>query len=69
MVASWQSIFAMPQLLIVMIFLIPIAAIGFHYWYKTRKAESENELKQSMVQRGMSADEIERVMATRTHHS
>jgi hypothetical protein len=35
------------------------------YWYKTRKASLEAELKRDMVARGMSADEICRVIESR----
>jgi hypothetical protein len=35
--------------------VIPFVA---HYWYKTRRAEMELSLKQAMVERGMSAEEI-----------
>ncbi len=34
-----------------------------HYWYKVRQAEIDASLKHDMLQRGMSADEIERVLA------
>ena len=43
--------------------MIPIAAIVGGYWHKIEKTRSDNELKRSMVERGMSADEIERVLA------
>jgi hypothetical protein len=33
-----------------------------HYWYKARKAELETSLKQDMLQRGMSAAEIQQVL-------
>lgn len=39
---------------------IPVVA---SYWYKTVVRTSENDLKRSMVERGMSAEEIERVIA------
>ncbi len=42
---------------------IPLAAILGAYWYKLNRARSDNELKQAMVERGMSAADIERVMA------
>jgi hypothetical protein len=42
---------------------IPLAAILGWYWLKMHQTRSEHALKQSMVERGMSADEIERVMA------
>ncbi len=49
-------------LAIVMLFGIPIVAILCGTWLKIAKTTSDNELKRTMVERGMSADEIERVM-------
>jgi hypothetical protein len=43
--------------------LIPLSAIIGAYWYKLHKVRSDNELKQSMIERGLSVDEIERVIA------
>ena len=37
-----------------------------HYWHKVRKAELEASLKQEMIQRGMSADEIKQVIEAST---
>ena len=42
---------------------IPIIAIIGVFWYKIAKTTSENDLKRRMVERGMSAEEIERVLA------
>ena len=42
---------------------IPLASILGWYWFKLHQTRSDNALKQSMVERGMSADDIERVMA------
>lgn len=47
-------------------FAVPVTAIVCGAWYKIAKTTSDNELKRSMVERGMSADEIERIMAART---
>lgn len=33
-----------------------------HYWWKIRKLELEAALKQQMIQQGMSADEIQKVL-------
>jgi hypothetical protein len=33
-----------------------------YYWYKARKAELEASLKQQMIERGMSAEEIVKVL-------
>jgi hypothetical protein len=60
---AWQRIFEMPQLVIVVGCLIPIAGIIATFWYKAQKVRSENELKRTMVERGLSAAEIERIMA------
>ena len=42
---------------------VGLAAILGWYWYRLNKTRSDNELKRLMIERGMSADEIERVMA------
>lgn len=44
-------------------FSIPLAAIVCTAWYKMNKVRYENDLKRTMIERGMSVDEIERVMA------
>lgn len=45
-------------------FAIPVTYIIASHWYRLGRARSENALKREMVARGMSAEEIERVMAT-----
>ena len=59
----WQSLFGMPQIAIVMGCLIPIVGIVSSYWYKAQKMRSENALKNRLIERGLSAAEIERIMA------
>jgi hypothetical protein len=44
-------------------FSIPLAVIIGSAWYKMNKVRYENELKRSMIERGMSVEEIERVIA------
>ncbi len=51
------------SLAVVGAFSIPLAAIIGSAWYKMNKVRYENELKRSMVERGMSADEIERILS------
>jgi hypothetical protein len=46
--------------------LIPVVAIISGAWYKIERMRSENGLKRSMVERGMSVDEIERVLSARS---
>ena len=62
----WEFVFQMPQLAIIMGCLIPIIAIIASFWYKAVKVRAENDLKRSMVDRGMSPDEIERIIAAQT---
>ena len=63
----WQKIFEMPQIAIIggltIGCLIPIAGIIASYWYKAQKFQSENVLKRTLVERGLSVDDIERIMA------
>ena len=52
-----------PLLLICAWFTITsVTSTVAYYWHKLQKAELEASLKQEMIQRGMSADEIERVI-------
>jgi hypothetical protein len=49
-------------LAIAVIVCLPVVA---EYWRKMRKDELDANLKQDMLARGMSADEIERVLSAR----
>ena len=42
--------------------MIPIVAIVGGLWSKTVREKSKNELKRAMVERGMTADDIEVVL-------
>lgn len=46
--------------------LIPIVGIISGYWYKAQKVRAEHDLKRMLAERGMSADEIERIVAARS---
>ena len=61
--SGWHVIFGMPQIAIIMGCLIPIAGVIATYWAKAQKVQSDNMLKRSLVERGLSVDEIERIMA------
>ncbi len=65
----WHKIFNMPQFLFVIGGLIAISAIIATNWYKAQKLQSENSLKRTLAERGMSADEIERIIAAQTRPS
>lgn len=58
-----DRMFDMPQFAVLLGCLIPIAAILGGLWYKAQRAKSDNELKRSLVDRGLSVTEIERIMA------
>jgi hypothetical protein len=49
----------------VCIFAVPIASILGGIWYKIERVRSDNELKRTMIERGMSAEEIERVIVAK----
>jgi hypothetical protein len=45
------------------IVLLATIPTGLVYWYKTKRAAMDADLKMKMLEMGMSADEIERVLA------
>jgi hypothetical protein len=47
---------------ITLICVVPTVA---HYWYKLRKHEIDAALKREMIERGMTADEIQKVLDAR----
>lgn len=61
----WDQALDMPQIAIIMGCLVPIVGLIASHWYKAQKVRSENDLKRSMVERGMTVEEIERVVAAR----
>jgi len=64
----WNLILGMPQIIFVVGGLIAIAAIVCSFWYKVEKVRSDKDLKLSMLQRGMSGEEIERVIHARAQN-
>jgi len=60
--AFWSSLFEMPQIAIVMGCLVSIAVVLGIVSYQVERVKSNNELKRSLVDRGMSSEEIERIM-------
>lgn len=49
-------------LTILLIFGLPVVAVVAYYCYKIAKVNSDNELKRRLVERGLSVDEIERII-------
>ncbi len=62
---DWNQLLQMPNIAVVMGCLIPIAGSIAMAWRSIEKTKSENALKRSLVERGMSADEIERILAAK----
>ena len=58
----WSSLFQFPQIAIVMGCLTGMTVIVGVIWSQVERAKSKDELKRSMVERGMSAEEIERII-------
>jgi len=54
------------SLAVLMVFSVPIVAIIAGAWVGIERMRSQNDLKRSMVERGMSVEEMERVLAMRT---
>ncbi len=60
---AWSTLFELPQIAIVMGCLTGIAVIVGVVWCNVETTKSNNELKRTLVDRGLPADEIERIMA------
>jgi len=59
----WEKIFSdTGNIVVVLAMSIPIISVVGYYWSAVLKNRSNNELKKSMLERGMSAQEIEQVM-------
>lgn len=58
-----QQIFSRPEMLAIAgAFAVPIVGIAAYFWYEVSKVRSHNDLKKTLVLRGMSVEEIERVL-------
>lgn len=51
------------------IVLISVVPTITYYWHKTRKAEMDADLKMRMLEMGMSANDIERVLRAESQES
>lgn len=64
---DWNKLFEMPQLAIILGCglgcLIPIIAVIAKSWSDAQKVRYENHLKQKMIERGFSVDEIEQLLS------
>ena len=62
---DWTAVLTLPNIVIIMGFLIPIVAIVCWAWASIHKTRSANNLKRTLAERGMSAAEIERVVSAK----
>lgn len=60
--SGWSVLLHTPLIFWTAIALICIVPSIAHYWWKIRKAEMEAALKQEMIQKGMSAEDIQKVL-------
>ena len=51
---------------ILAVFGLPAIIVAITFWYKIAKVNSDNELKRRLVERGLSVDEIERIIKAGT---
>ncbi|MCH7591411.1 MAG: hypothetical protein IH989_01345 [Planctomycetes bacterium] len=59
---DWSQLFKMPTLAYVACGITAIFAIALPHWRRVREVEASSRLKQKMIDRGYSAEEIERVL-------
>ena len=60
---NWNGYFAVGRISIIMGCLIPFTWAIATAWKGIEKNKSDNALKRSLVERGLSIDEIERVLS------
>ena len=57
-----SQLFEPETLVILLLFGLPVFTVIGHYCHKISKTNSDNELKRRLVERGLSVDEIERII-------
>src|SRR5262245_660835 len=58
--------FEVIALITIAIFLLPVSIVALSVWRRVRVAQAEADLKRSLVERGFSADELERLFRAST---
>ena len=61
-VFHWSQLLEPKTLVFVMAGVVAVSAIVLPHWRRVREVEASSRLKQKMIDRGYSADEIERVL-------
>lgn len=62
---DWNRVFEPQTIAIIMAMLVPIVGSAAWAWFQVNKTRSDNALKRSLAERGMSAQDIERVLAAK----
>ncbi len=60
---NWDRLLHPSTLAVLAAFLVPTVGVVAYYWARVQSTRSTNALKRTLAERGMSADEIERVVA------
>ena len=61
-VFDWSRLLKPETLIFIMAGVVAVSAIVLAHWSRVREVEAASRLKQKMIDRGFSADEIERVL-------
>lgn len=62
---DWDMIFSMPNLVFVVGCVIAVVAIIAGSWTSVLRQRSSDDLKLTLVERGLSADQIEKIVRAR----
>ncbi len=65
--SNWDTLFEHDILVPLAGCAIGMVAVIGYFWTRAVRAKAEAELKRSMIERGMSAEEIERVINASSH--
>lgn len=61
-VFDWSRILKPETLIFIMAGVVAVSAVVLPQWRRVREVEASSRLKQKMIDRGFSAEEIERVL-------
>jgi hypothetical protein len=63
----WEKLFTPGVIFWVAVAAMCIAPWAFYYWRQVKQDQHDVDLKREMIARGMSAEEIERVLAAKSN--
>lgn len=62
---DWNRVFEPQTIAIIMSMLVPTVGSVAWAWFRINKTRSDNALKRSLAERGLGAEEIERILAAK----